>query len=440
MSGFRRAVSYCLVVLVLAVLGGGAYMFLSDLEGPQIVMTPDTGRISPLQDIHLSLTDAKNNMRSVTVSVRKRDHSLVVFEKRFDTETPSQNVTFNLKNSGLKDGQFQLEIKARDTALAGFGAGNTTTKTWDMRLDTQPPSVRVRTTAPALRRGSVTAVGYTLSEEVDLTGIQLGEIFFPAFKQNNGVYYCFFAFPLKYPLDKFTPEIVARDLAGNVTRARVVVNAIERPYRSDKLNISDKFLDSKMPAFTALVPDATSNLDRYIKMNNVVRVDNEKKLLEIGRNTAPTILWSGPFQRLPRSAVKANYGDDRTYLYNGQKIDQQTHMGLDLASVAHAPIPAANNGTVVFAEPLGIYGNLVVIDHGLGLQTLYSHMSEILVRVGDVVKKGDTLGRTGTTGLAGGDHLHFGVLLGGIEVQPIDWLDKNWIKNTITDRLAAASR
>ena len=115
-------------------------------------------------------------------------------------------------------------------------------------------------------------------------------------------------------------------------------------------------------------------------------------------------------------------------------------MGLDLASVAHAPIPAANDGTVVFAEPLGIYGNLVVVDHGLGLQTLYSHLSEIMVQVGDVVKKGDTLGRTGTTGLAGGDHLHFGVMLAGIEVQPIDWFDKNWIKNTITDRLAAASR
>ena len=437
--GFRRVFSYLVVVLLLSALGFGAYMFVSDLEGPQIVMKPDTGRISPLQDIQLTLTDSKNNIRSVTVSVRKREQSLVIFEKGFDKASQIQTVTFNLKNSGLKDGPFQLEIKARDTALAGFGSGNTTTKTWDMRLDTQPPSVRVRTTAPAMHRGGVAAIGYTISEEVDITGVQLGDLFFPAFQQPNGVYYCFFAFPIDYPADKFKPEVVARDLAGNITRARVIINMAERAYRSDTLTIGDKFLDSKMPDFDALVPGSATNLERYVRMNNEVRIANQKKLMEIGRDTAPTMLWNGAFVRLPRSAVKANYGDNRTYSYNGQKVDQQTHMGLDLASTMHAPIPAANNGRVVFADDLGIYGKLVVIDHGLGLQTLYSHMSEILVKTGDTVSKGDTLGRTGTTGLAGGDHLHFGVMVGGIEVQPIDWLDKNWLKNAITDRLAAAT-
>lgn len=440
MSGCRHTLGYLMALLVLIALGGGAYLFLNDLDGPQIVMIPDTGRISPHQDIQVTLSDAKHDIRSITVSVRKREDALVVFERGFTSASPIQKVTFNLKNTGLRDGPFQLEIKARDTALAGFGSGNVTTKVWDMHLDTRPPSIKVRTTAPALRRGSVTAIAYALSEEVDTTGIRLGEMFFPAFRQANGLYYCFFAFPLKYSLEAFTPEIVARDLAGNVTRTRVIVNAMERAYRSDTLTISDRFLDTKMPAFTALVPTASTNLERYVKMNNEVRADNEKTLLEIGRRTAPNILWGGAFQRLSRSAVKANFGDNRTYMYNGQKIDHQTHMGLDLASVAHAPIPAANDGTVVFAEPLGIYGNLVVVDHGLGLQTLYSHLSEIMVQVGDVVKKGDTLGRTGTTGLAGGDHLHFGVMLAGIEVQPIDWFDKNWIKNTITDRLAAASR
>lgn len=175
-----------------------------------------------------------------------------------------------------------------------------------------------------------------------------------------------------------------------------------------------------------------------MKINNEVRISNEKTLLEIGKNTSPTMLWSGAFKRLPGSASKASFGDQRTYMHNGTKIDEQTHMGQDLASVAHAPIPAANDGKVVFAEPLGIFGNLVVIDHGLGLQSLYSHMSEIQTNVGATVKKGDIIGLTGTTGLAGGDHLHFGILMHGIQVQPLDWLDPKWIKNTITDRLDAA--
>lgn len=439
MSAFRRGFGFLFILLLIVILCIGGYLVFHDLTGPQIVMMPDTGRIAPRQEVQLTLTDEKNNIRSVVVTVRKRNRSFVVFEKNFDTSASTQTVSFSLKNAELRDGQFDLEIKARDTALAGFGFGNTTTRNWEMQLDTKPPIVRVRSTVPAIRRGSVTAIAYTLSEDADLTGVQLGESFFPAFKQENGLYYCFFAFPLRLTRDKFTPEIVARDLAGNITRTRVVVNAVDRPYKSDTLNISDNFLDSKMPDFVDLVPDAATNLERYIQMNNQVRQSNEKTLIEIGRKTASTMLWSGAFQRLPRSAVKANFGDDRTYMYNKKKIDRQTHMGLDLASVAHAPVPAANDGTVVFADNLGIFGNLVVIDHGLGLQSLYSHLSEILVTVGTPLKKGDTLGRTGMTGLAGGDHLHFGIMLGGIEVQPIDWLDKNWIKNMITDRLATAS-
>ena len=265
-----------------------------------------------------------------------------------------------------------------------------------------------------------------------------GEQFFPAFLQPNGLYYCFFPFPLDTPKGKFAPELLTRDLAGNESRNRVLVNAGERNFRKDTLNISDNFLNSKEDVFKELVPDDISNLERYVKINNEVRISNEKTLLEIGKNTSPTMLWSGAFKRLPGSASRASFGDQRTYMHNGTKIDEQTHMGQDLASVAHAPIPAANDGKVVFAEPLGIFGNLVIIDHGLGLQSLYSHMSEIQTNVGATVKKGDIIGLTGTTGLAGGDHLHFGILMHGIQVQPLDWLDPKWIKNTITDRLDAA--
>ncbi|MEG2004780.1 MAG: M23 family metallopeptidase, partial [Bilophila sp.] len=423
MSGFRRTISYGFVFVFLAFVAYGTYIFLDDLDGPQIVMTPDTGRVSPTQDIQLTLTDAKSKVRSVTVYVRKNSQSLVVFERTFSTTAASQTASFNLKNAGLRDGSFELEVVARDTALAGFGKGNSSTRVWDMRIDTQPPRVKVRTLAPALRRGSVTAIAYTVSEEVGITGIVLGSRFFTAHKQPNGLYYCFFAWPLDVSKDAFTPEVMAKDLAGNEARSRVLVNAAERNYRNDTLNISDKFLNDKMPNFEALVPNATTNLERYILVNTEVRIANEKRLIEVGKDTAPTMLWSGAFQRLHGSAVKANYGDHRTYMHNGVKIDEQTHMGLDLASTMQAPVPAANDGRVVLAENLGIFGNIVVIDHGLGLQSLYSHLSEIHVNVGDAIKKGATLGRTGVTGLAGGDHLHFGVLLDGVQVHPIDWLD-----------------
>ncbi len=434
----RNTLSYGFVTLILAALAFGIYLFLDDLDGPEIAMTPDTGRISPTQDVSLKLADAKSGVRSVVVTIHRNNQSLVILDKVFSEAAPSQSVSFNLKNAGLRDGAFELEITARDDSLMSFGKGNGTTRKWNMQLDTQPPKVRIKSSVPAIRRGSVTAIAYSVSEEASMSGVQLGESFFPAFLQQNGLYYCFFPFPINTPKGKFTPELITRDLAGNESRTKVLVNAGERNFRKDTLNISDKFLDSKEDVFKELAPNEETNLARYIKINNDVRIANEKTLLEVGKNTAPTILWSGGFKRLPGSASRASFGDHRTYMHNNVKIDEQTHMGQDLASVAHAPIPAANDGKVVFAEPLGIYGNLVIIDHGLGLQSLYSHMSEIHTSVGASVKKGDIIGRTGTTGLAGGDHLHFGILMHGIEVQPIDWLDPKWIKNTITDRLEAA--
>ncbi len=428
------------MLLLLAVVGGGAYVLLDDMEGPEIVMTPDTGRVAPTQPIQIVVSDAGSDIRSVKISIRKNDQSLVIVDRTFVTAAPRQELVFSLKDTGLRDGPFQLEIEARDMAFMGLGSGNATIRKWDMRLDTQPPRIRVLTPAPALRRGSMTVIAYTVSEDVEKTGVQLGERFFPAFRQSNGMYYCFFPWPLDVPREDFLPQVFSRDLAGNEAYSRVILNAVDHKYKNDTLTINDKFLDSKMPAFADVVPDAANNLERYVRVNNEVRLANEQKLLEIGKDTSPVMLWDGSFKRLPRAASKASFGDHRTYMYNGVKIDEQTHMGQDLASTARAPIPAANNGRVVFADDLGIFGKLVIIDHGLGLQSLYSHMSEISVRVGDTVKTGDIIGKTGVTGLAGGDHLHFGIVLHGIQIQPLDWFDAKWPRNMITNRLAQAAK
>lgn len=76
----------------------------------------------------------------------------------------------------------------------------------------------------------------------------------------------------------------------------------------------------------------------------------------------------------------------------------------------------------------------MVLDHGWGLQTIYSHLSQIGVKEGDDVKKGDKIGNTGATGLAGGDHLHYGVILNGLQIQPIEWWDPHWIKDNVTSK------
>ena len=99
------------------------------------------------------------------------------------------------------------------------------------------------------------------------------------------------------------------------------------------------------------------------------------------------------------------------------------------------PVVAANAGTVLNASWLGIYGNCVILDHGMGVQSLYAHLSSLDVKAGDTVTRGQTLGRSGRTGLAANDHLHFTMLVGGRMVNPVEWWDSRWIADRVQRKL-----
>lgn len=427
--------STLLVLFFLGIAATGAYTLLRDLEGPAITLSPgESGRIGPNQDMSLTLRDSAG-VRNVAVVIKRGGQAMTLIKQDFTPAELEKKLTFSLKEAKLPEGAFELEIKSYDASWAGFGKGNSSTVSLPMRLDSQPPRIAVKTVPPSIRRGGSALIVYTVTEEVDKTGVQVGDYFFPGHKQANGGYASLFPFPFFMAMSNFSPEIMARDTAGNVTSSRLLVNAQNRNFKVDTLSLGDKFLQFKAADVAALCPEKETTLEQYICTNNKVRLENDARLLELGANTASSTLWEGNFQRLPKSAVKANFGDFRTYNYNGQKIDEQTHTGLDLASVANADIPASQAGTVIYAEPLGIYGLMVLIDHGLGLMTLYSHCSELLVAVGDTVAAGQIIGKTGTTGMAGGDHVHFSTLIGGIPVQPIEWLDPAWVRNNITNRL-----
>jgi murein DD-endopeptidase MepM/ murein hydrolase activator NlpD len=179
-----------------------------------------------------------------------------------------------------------------------------------------------------------------------------------------------------------------------------------------------------------------SDIKKFLIINSDLRKENHKIFLKVAETTQPDKLWEGSFLRLKNAATMARFADLRSYYYKGKKIDEQGHFGMDLASLPSSPIQAANNGKVVFADRLGIYGLTVVLDHGQGLASIYAHMSKINVPLGQEVKKGESIGFTGQTGLAAGDHLHFGIMVNGVFVNPIEWFDGHWIKDNISRKLA----
>ena len=430
----RRLFSLVFKTLVLGILALGLYSFFKDMNPPEIVLTPNTDRIAPQRELVLHLADP-SGLRSIIVQVRKNNQIQTVLERHFTDKRQREVLKFSLKNTNLREGSFDLEIKATDASWAGFGRGNTRTLTLPMRLDTQPPRASMKHPPPHIRRGGCGTILFSVNKEVSACGVRVGDYFFPAWRQEDGSYFCVFAFPQRLEPRQYVPELVVEDTAGNVNVSRLAFAVVNAVFRRDTLNISDAFLLTKMPELQHLAPDAETPLDQYLHINREVRVANEKTLRDLQERTADTMLWNGQFIHMPRASERARFGDFRTYTHHGKTIDEQIHMGLDLASLPKADIPAANDGIVAFADFLGIYGNTVIVDHGQGLMSLYSHMSKMHVVVGEVVRKEQVLGQTGTTGLAAGDHLHFGMLLWGLEVQPMEWLDSKWIRDNIAGRM-----
>lgn len=432
-----RKLKLLFLVLIIAALITGGYSLLRDLSAPEITFTPADGMISAKTALTLTVSDDGTGLKSLQVTALQNGRSFELLNREYPAGTAQ--VTEVLAGKGLQEGPLDLRIRAVDHARIRFGSGNPVERTAAFTVDNQPPQISVLTTHHNVNQGGAVVAVYTLSEEPRETGVKVGDRLFPAYRQPSGAYVCFFALPWNLPAAAFVPKVVASDRAGNQRSAGLYYHVNAKTFPGDKINITPQFLESKIvPDFQHLFPEFSSPLELFLKVNRDLRKENIAKVFAIGQQSAATPLWAGTFVRQPNAAVPGVFAQPRTYLHNGLIIDHQTHLGIDLASTARAPVPAANAGTVAFAEDLGIYGNCVIIDHGLGLQSLYGHLSQIDVKVGDTVTKGQIVGRTGTSGLAGGDHLHFDVLVSGQQVNPIEWWDPNWIKNNVTDKLLLA--
>jgi murein DD-endopeptidase MepM/ murein hydrolase activator NlpD len=425
-------------IIILLALGAGIFLLFRDTEPPIIAIAPEGVEIGGQGQIVVTATDPGSGLETLTVKAVQDGKEIQLYAETFPTGQKEITETIPLNKGRIKEGTFEITVTATDGSIYPFGAAGKAEAKKAYRFDATPPRIYVQSHTNNLNQGGSGFLVYALSEEAAKTGIRVGDRFFPAYLQPGSgdrfLYYCMFAHPWDVSVNDFKPFIEASDTAGNSAKRHFNFHTNARPFRKDRINLSTSFMERTVPEFRG-VPTDRPLLDQYLYINNEIRKQNRARLVEFGRETRPTMLWSGTFKRLPNAANRARFADSRDYMFEGKKVDRQTHLGLDLASLRHAPVPAGNDGRIVFADFLGIYGNVVVIDHGLGLQTLYAHLSSMDVNSGDAVNKGDIIGHTGTTGLAGGDHLHYGVIVSGTPVQPIEWWDASWIRNNVTSKL-----
>ena len=273
-------------------------------------------------------------------------------------------------------------------------------------------------------------------------GVQSGDWWFPGYPLPGGGKQDRFAiFAIPYDMAEPRARLIADDGAGNQAEVSFIDKFFPKAVKQDRIEVSDAFLGKVVPEILSQSPEIQDKgklLDNYLEINRSLRQKNTQQIRDLAAKTQPAFLWTRTFVGIPNGKVMAAFADRRTYFYQGNKIDQQDHLGYDLAVTTHAPVPAANDGVVLQARFFGIYGNCVVLDHGYGLMSLYGHLASIAVKEGQKVARGDVLGATGQTGLAGGDHLHFTTLLQGLPVNPVEWWDSHWIQDRVAKKLGPA--
>lgn len=333
----------------------------------------------------------------------------------------------------LKDGSARLIVEATSNDFRG----QTVQASRDVTVVSQPVRVSVDSDQHYLYVGMADLVTYNVSGSPTASGVRVGNETFRGWPMPGGKpgQFSLFAFSWNMPLST-TPVVFATGPGGDEAHGQMVINFPKREqpkYRVRDLEIDDKFIDKVV---NELDPNGSGEMvERFVRINSDMRKANNQTLADLKNKTEPRFLWSQPFQQQPNTKVEANFADVRNYIHNGKKIDQQTHLGYDLSSTQHVGVEASNDGRVVYAAPLGIYGNCIVVDHGYGLQTIYGHLSEIDVHEGDIVKRGQVMGKSGMTGMAGGDHIHFSMQLEGIQIDPKEWWDAHWIKDHVARRV-----
>jgi murein DD-endopeptidase MepM/ murein hydrolase activator NlpD len=451
------------VLVLLALACAGAFVAASRSAPPTVTIDKPDRLVGQTGTLEVTATAPGARFTALTIALEQNGRTIPLFTldgpqtaKITVTDATHLNVSRPFGKQGVPDlqsGAARIVVSATRASFLNLRQ-LTTTASKDVQVRLEPPRIAVLSTHHYVNHGGSEMVVYKATPADIASGVRVGDVEYPGFPAagagvegaDPSIKVAFFALLYDQPLD--TPIVAfARDEAGNQAKATFIDNVFEKPFKKSRIEIDDKFINRVVPEILEHSPelklaapaqDSPEMLAAFLKINGDLRKINTDQIAAMAAKTSPKRLWDGPFVQLGNSKVEASFADRRTYIYKGKEIDQQTHLGFDLAVTQHVPVAAAAAGTVVNASWLGIYGNCVIIDHGLGVQSLYGHLMSFDVKVGDTVTRGQVVGKSDSTGLAGGDHLHFTLLVGGRMVNPVEWWDPHWMADRVERKLKEA--
>lgn len=440
------------LLVLLALLIGAGYVYTA----------PEFERVTPTiqseNNIFWNRSDAikvelsdNEGLKSFELVLSDGTQSVIVGQGMFDTGTKEKTLLVNypkIKVLDPKASKLSLKISVTDKSMWNLLQGNSSQLTIDINVDHRKPNVNILANSYSITQGGSALVIFQASDEnLDSLYVEAAGTKFNAQAYKKEGYY---AALIAWPFDKqtFKAKVVAVDKAKNKRTAEIPYYLKNHSYKVSWIKASDKFIDGKITDLASSNPeyaDIDDRLERFVAINETMRLKNEEIIHDLSKVISSDLLknWKvTKFYPLRNGQKVASYGDERHYYYKNKshKISHSYHVGYDLASTKMATIKTSNAGKVVYANENGIYGNMPMIDHGLGLYSLYGHCSQLLVAEGDEVSAGQAIAKTGASGLALGDHLHFGLLVQGIEVRPVEWFDQSWIRKNVDNIFKAADK
>jgi murein DD-endopeptidase MepM/ murein hydrolase activator NlpD len=433
------------VIVSLLVLGLGVLLAVS--TSTTLTLAPAVASIGVTTPVTVHVANP-HGVRRVSAYVEQNGTRYPVFEQTapahrllWNRNEPPRTITFEAgknKASNLKEGKARLVVETVSNDLRG----STDTAVSDVDVVLSAPRVIPDDLQHYINQAGMELVTFTASGSWHEAGAKVGPHTFRSFPlpgRSPDQRFSMFAYAWDLPPD-LTPLVFARNLAGTEATAHFWFKLFPKKFRERDFVLDDALMEKLVNNVdpTRTLAPGPDLLSRFLKINGELRRKNNQQLADLRMKTEEKVLWSGPFIHYGKE--EANFADVRDYKYKGKMVDRQVHLGFDLSDVANAPVNAANDGRVVWADNLGIYGNCIVLDHGYGLQSIYGHLSRIDVKPGEMVKKGGKMGIAGSTGLAEGVHVHFGMQIDGVQINPREWWDEHWIRDRILSKLEPGSK
>lgn len=381
-------------------VGNSTYTYFTHHQKPHLSVEGFTNEGCYKGELKCALC-SKNSYKIATIKAELDGQPLPLAH---DGIVRSRNVKLpvSIDTTELADGKHTLTIEATDSSYHK----NTNQQTWSFHVDNVDLRAAFLEESYSVAQGKTALIKIKANKPLNKATIEFAGNTFHMHEEAVGssIYECFLPIDCEHSVGEEILSVNAYDAAGNSAdiKSKLRVRKFVFKKQNQQINVQKKLAEER-------------------------EVSSDSKILETAierwaQDSPRKKLWNGPFE-IPTQAQRiiTPHGEIRVTPTRGRYM----HKGIDVVNTPRSVVWAAQNGNVVIKERYLLTGNTVVIDHGLGVSTLYAHLEDFAdIEVGDKIKKGNPVGRLGKTGYATGYHLHWELRVNGIAVDPLEWTKK----------------